>query len=525
MNLRIHNIASNTKRAIASISIVLASASTGSADFLTIEDCIRIALEKNYDVRISENTTKRAEQDVKIANAQFQPSASITTSDSFSTQVRSGDVLDGADQPQSNAQTTRATVSKDIDTGGTVSLSTRLNRNFSNSTNSRINPRYNASAILSIRQPLLSGSGPGVARAQRKLSKLSLEQSELDFQATVLSVINQTEAAYHSLVFAQEQFAVRKAALDLAQTLLEENQFKESRGTATGLDVLQAEVGVANARDRLLRAEKSVQDSQDRLLTIIGEDALVGKELSVETPDISNPPIPEIDSTFDNVIINAPRYLTLINQKQRREVELKRAKRNRLPSLNLNGDYALTGLEGSKLGAYDDVTERDSFNWNWSLSLDLPWGLNEKKANYMKAQIQLDTEEARASREKQRLMRDTRIAIRNVTTAIDGAGIKELETRLSAEEFEMEKARFDNGLSTGRRVLEAQQRMDESKVDELQSQIDLLNAYSNLRELSGESLVNDRPTKTHFGRHLVGLDREGTLQERKFADLFVVRDA
>ena len=75
-----------------------------------------------------------------------------------------------------------------------------------------------------------------------------------------------------------------------------------------------------------------------------------------------------------------------------------------------------------------------------------------------------------------------------MTTAIDGIGIKELATRLSAEEFEMEKAKFDAGLSTGRRVLEAQQRMDESQVDELQAKIDLLDAYSNLRELDGASL-------------------------------------
>ena len=475
-------------RVFAALAIAIVATNVSFANFLSIEDCIRIALDKNFDVRISENATQQAEQDVEIANSRFQPSVSLSTSDSFSTQIRSGDILDGADQPQSNSQNTRVTVSKDIDTGGTVSLSTRLNRNYSNSTNSRINPRYNAAAILSVRQPLLSGSGPAVARAQRKLSEISLEQSKLDFQATVLSVINQTESAYHTLVFAQEQLAVREVALELAQALFEENKTKRDTGIATSLDVLQAEVNVANAKDRLLRAEKTVEDSQDRLLTIIGEDALVGDRIEVEAPDITNPPIPEVDSTFDRVIQNAPRYLTLQNQKTRREIELKRAKRNRLPSLTLNGDYALTGLEKSKLGAYDDVSERDSFNWNWSLALDVPWGLNEKKANYLKAQIQLDSEEARASRERQRLMRDTRIAIRAVTTAIDGASIKELATKLSAEEYEMEKAKFDNGLSTGRFVLEAQQRMDQSKVDELQSKIDLLDAYSDLRELDGGSL-------------------------------------
>ncbi len=459
-----------------------------SAEMLTVEECIQIALNKNFDIRISENTTKRAEQDVEIADAAFQPSFGITTSDSFNTQIRSGDRLDGAAQPQSNAQNTRATVSKDFISGGTLSLSTRLNRRFSNSTNSTINPSYNADTTLSIRQPLLSGYGPAVAKARKRLSLLSLEQAKYDFQATVLRIINDTEVAYHSLAFAQEQLEVRKAALQLAETLLGENKTKMETGIATSLDVLQAQVGVANATDRRLRAEKSLEDARDNLLTILGEDILTNKSIVVEAPDVAAPVAPELETTFSKVIDNAPRYLTLLNQKIQREVELKRAKRNRLPSLNLIGDYSLTGLESNLKGAYDDVTETDSFNWQWSLSLDIPWGLNEKKADYIKAQIQLDTEDARASREKQRLFRDTRIAVRNVTTAIDGISIKELATNLSAEEFEMEKAKFDAGLSTGRRVLEAQQRMDESKVDELQAKIDLLNAYSNLRELDGASL-------------------------------------
>jgi outer membrane protein TolC len=472
----------------ASFGAISFSSGIAAGEMLTVEECIQIALNKNFDIRISQNTTKRAEQDVEIANAEFEPSFGITTSDSFNTQVRSGDRLDGAAQPQSNAQNTRATVSKDFISGGTLSLSTRLNRRFSNSTNSTINPSYNASTTLSIRQPLLSGYGPAVAKARKRLSLLSLEQSKYDFQATVLRIINDTEVAYHSLAFAQEQLEVRQAALELAETLLGENKMKMETGIATSLDVLQAEVGVANATDRLLRAEKSLEDARDNLLTILGEDSLINKEVIVEAPDVANPLAPDLESTFSKVIDNAPRYLTLLNQRIQREVELKRAKRNRLPSLNLNGDYSLTGLEGNLKGAYDDVTETESFNWQWSLSLDIPWGLNEKKANYIKAQIQLDTEDARASREKQRLFRDTRIAVRNVTTAIDGISIKELATNLSAEEFEMEKAKFDAGLSTGRRVLEAQQRMDESKVDELQAKIDLLNAYSDLRELDGASL-------------------------------------
>ena len=252
--------------------LCLTSLELQAQEILTVEKAIQIALESNFDVRISENTTKRAEQDVKIADSEFQPNFGITTSDSFNTQVRSGDLLDGAAQPQSNNQVSRAVVSQDLNTGGNISLSTRLNRNFSNSTNSTINPRYVASTTLSLRQPLLSGYGPDVAKARRRLARLSLDQANLDFQATVLQVVNTVESSYHLLAFAQEQLNVRQAALDLANALLSENRTKMDTGIATSLDVLQAEVGVANATDRLLRAEKATEDAKDRLITVIGDE-------------------------------------------------------------------------------------------------------------------------------------------------------------------------------------------------------------------------------------------------------------
>ena len=88
-------------RIAASMGAISFSSGIAIGEMLTVEECIQIALNKNFDIRISQNTTKRAEQDVEIANAEFEPSFGITTSDSFNTQVRSGDRLDGAAQPQS----------------------------------------------------------------------------------------------------------------------------------------------------------------------------------------------------------------------------------------------------------------------------------------------------------------------------------------------------------------------------------------------------------------------------------------
>jgi len=212
--------------------------------------------------------------------------------------------------------------------------------------------------------------------------------------------------------------------------------------------------------------------------------------LTFETEEILKPSIdiPSEDELFTTALAHQPRYQTLLNQIDQRHVELKRARRNRLPTLNLNGVYAQTGLRGTSGAALDEVGTGDSYNWALNFTVEAPWGLRDRKANYQKAKLQLDSEEARALREKQIILRDSRSAIRLAKLANESIKIKSLASQLSAEEFEMEKAKFDSGLSTGRRVLEAQQRMDESQVDELQSKLDLLNAYSNIQRIDGSLL-------------------------------------
>ena len=459
-----------------------------SAETLTLERCIRLALEENFDLRVSRNAVERAEQDEIIANSQYLPEFLAGSFSSFSVETTSATDLDGSAAPQSDRDNWRTEVSQRLNTGGRITLSSAMNRNETNSSRNLLNPAYDSDVSLQIVQPLLSGFGSDVSKAQRRLSELEIELQKWSFRDQILSVINTTERSYHQVVFAQEQLKIRQSALDLATQLFEENKTKLDTGIATSLDVLQAEVGVANAKDSLLRAERTLGDAKDNLLNAIGLDP---GSMDFEPAQIQKPTheIPTEEQLFTAALAKQPRYQTLLTQIDQRHVELKRARRNRLPTLNLNGTYAQTGLRGTSSDSFDEIGTGDSYNWALNLTVEAPWGLRDRKANYQKAQLQLDSDEARALKEKQNILRDSRAAIREAQLARESIEIKTLASQLSEEEFEMEKAKFDSGLSTGRRVLEAQQRMDESRVDELQSKLDFLNAHSNIQRIDGKLLV------------------------------------
>jgi hypothetical protein len=112
---------------------------------------------------------------------------------------------------------------------------------------------------LAVKQPLLKNAGLTVNRANINRAELGVTRANLDYQSRLLQVVRDTENAYYNLVFAREQLKVRNSSLELAARLYEENQTRKTTGVATDLDVLQAEVGVANARRNVIDAEKTVQ--------------------------------------------------------------------------------------------------------------------------------------------------------------------------------------------------------------------------------------------------------------------------
>jgi outer membrane protein len=82
-----------------------------------------------------------------------------------------------------------------------------------------------------------------------------------------------------------------------------------------------------------------------------------------------------------------------------------------------------------------------------------------------------------------------RAAVRSVETNLESVVISTKATELSVKKYELEKARFDAGLSTARLVLQAQDDLEASRLSELQAKVTLRNAIAELHRLEGSSLT------------------------------------
>jgi outer membrane protein TolC len=334
---------------------------------------------------------------------------------------------------------------------------------------------------------LLKGFGSKVTLAGVQRSRIGIDRATYDYRARVLDVLRDTEVAYYRLVYGREQFLVRELGLKAAKELLDENQAKREAGVVTDLDVLNAEVGVANQQIFLMLAGQTMRDNEDRLRALIGQfelDAPLGEA------SFSDPPAITLDSaeTFERAKESQPEYLAELALIEQLRVDVAFARNATRPQVDLSGAVGINADEASYGTAIDRLPDADSHLWQVNLSVTYPWGAKADKARHRTAKNNLNREMMRLRQVEQNILVQARAAVRNVETGLETVRASKLATELSIKQYELEKARFDAGLSTSRRVLDAQRDLDLARLTDLDNRVALHEAIATLNRLEGRTL-------------------------------------
>lgn len=450
---------------------------------LTLEECIARALKKNFDLEIGRYNPVIAKDDIDVARGIYEPQLSVTGSLG---EAKTGFSSIPGTGTSSRTSDLRVGVTQELYTGTSLSASSSLDRSATNPALA-FNPAYDADLTLSARQSLLRGFGVSINRAPIERAKIGLNRANLDYQGQILSVIENTEDAYFNLAFAREDLTVKKLSLDLAQRLYDEAKTRRTTGVATDLDVLQAEVGVANARRSTVEAEQAVKDRQDALLALIGQfelDAAVGNVSFTDTPSAA----PVYASSLASAKERQPEFLSAKAAIEQYKIDVRLAHDAAKPDLTVGGAVGLNGNDRNSRDAYGNAFDRDNYSWQVDFAFNYPWGRGAERARERQSRAVLTREETRLRQLEQSLEVQVRSAVRSVETNIESVKIASLASSLSQKQYELEKAKFDAGLSTSRRVLEAQDDLESARVAELQAKVALHTSIAALHRLEGSSI-------------------------------------
>ena len=459
-----------------------------SGPVLTLEECIRLALARGFDLDIEHQSLSIAQDNVPIARSTFQPVLSATAGKSDIRTAAQDEF--GLAATRSETVDTGVGVSQRLLTGTQLSLGLQNNRFNVDPAIAALNPAYTSDATLTLHQPLLKGFGTRLNSQVIRRAEIGLGIAGNNYESRALDVIQGTENAYYLLTGARDQLQVFRSSLQLAQALLSESQSRRTAGMATGLDVLQAQVGVANARRSVLEAQRTVRASEDNLTALIGRfqfDTPLGATRA--DADDTREGAPTFENSYRLALERYPALLSARATLEIAKLDVSFAHNDLLPSLDLDLALGFNGSDSTRRGAFAGISNPDGYNWQAGLSITYPLGRMAEKARFRQSRFALSQAELREKQLEQDVLVAVRNAVRDVETSREVVSIATQAADLAQRQYEAETERFRAGLSTSRRVLEAQTDLESARVANLQARLDLQTARAALRRLEGTSLA------------------------------------
>jgi len=308
-----------------------------------------------------------------------------------------------------------------------------------------------------VEQPLFTGFA---TLSNYQLAQLGLDVANLQLSQTRLDLILQVKEAYFAILTAEELEEVRKQAVEQLQAELKVAQDFYRVGMSPKVDVLDAEVRLAEAEQQLIRAEKSVRLNKARLNTILRQP--IDQEMGVADVLGHQPYDKTYESCLEISLQGRPEVLEAEKNVARAEKEITLAKSAYYPAVSLSGNYYRAGDEAALNGS--DFVDRE----NWDVVAEatmtfFEWGKTRHATSEKRARLRQAGHALEQIRDAIRL--EVKTSYLNLETAEKNIGVAKKGVTSAEENFRISKERFEEQVATATEVLDAQTRLTEAKTN------------------------------------------------------------
>jgi outer membrane protein TolC len=380
---------------------------------LTLDECLRVALENGEVIRILAGTTAAPSgstiYDASIINNQIEQAKSRfdprlvynATHNRIENPIA---LLDPGDPTLAIITGNRTDtfnhevgVAKSNVYGGQWNVGVNSNPTRFNGPGSfPLNPRTGSAAELSYTQPLLQGAGFYVNTAPIVIARLNSERSFFQMKDSTQEMARGVIEAYWNLVFARTNLWARRIQLRLAQATFErEKARKDIAGMADAGEVAQARVTFNQFRATAIAAEAAVLSTEAALRNILGLP-----------PEDSRIIVPCSPPTNERFIDDWETLMTLTEQRRPDILELKiiyeadqqrllQARNQMLPTANAVALYRWNGLEGEMpSGATISTGAGEYTDWSLGINFSVPLGYRQGRATVRQQELTLVRDQA-----------------------------------------------------------------------------------------------------------------------------------
>lgn len=411
-----------------------------SQEILTLEDAVKIALQNNFEIKISKNNLKKNETNATISNTGIFPKIAANIVDNNSLQNTTQTRQDGTVTKLDNAKNNNLTYGIGLD--WTVFDGFKMFAKFDQ---------------------------------LKTLQKLG----EANLKLTIISKISDVNTTYYDLVQQQQQLSALDSSIVISKQRLNLAQNRFTIGKASKLEVLNAQVDLNTDTTTLLQQKELYANTKTLLNQILARDLKINfnvielftvddKLLLSDLQSLTEKQNPELESQILN--------------KKIAELQLKQIKGDRYPIIKINSAYNFSESQSS-LGFISQSSAK-GLNYGFSASLNLFDGFAQRR-NEKNAKIDIDNATIAVAQKNQELQTYLTTSYQTYLTNLELTKIEERNEVIAKQNLDITLEKFRIGTITTLEFRTAQLNYINAKVRNSFAQFQAKISEIQLKELAG----------------------------------------
>lgn len=413
---------------------------SNAQEVLTLEDAVKIALENNYEIKISKNDLRIDQSNVAYGNAGMLPKLTANVVDNNNVQNTSQTRIDGTVNELDNAKNNNLTYGVGLD------------------------------------WTIFDGF-----KMFAKLDQLKALQKlgEAELKLTIITKISDVNATYYDLVQQQQQLAALDSSIVISNQRVALAQNRYTIGKASKLEVLNAQVDLNTDTTMLLRQKELYANTKTLLNQILARDPKTEFKVIEQITVDDKLLLPELQSLAEkqNPVLEAQ----ILNKKVA-ELQLKQVKGDRYPVLRLNSAYNFSESESS-LGFVTQSSAK-GFNYGFTATLNLFDGFAQNR-NEKIAKIQIENSTIAIEQQTQALATTLTTSYQTYLTNLELSKLEEKNEAIAKQNLDITLEKFRIGTIATLEFRTAQLNYINAKVRNSNAQFQAKLSEIALKELAG----------------------------------------
>jgi outer membrane protein len=345
-------------------------------------------------------------------------------------------------------------------------------------------PDQNWNSDIRVQQNIYDG---GRMTSAVRSARLTRQQALLNFQTVLADTLLSVRVAYDDVLVGAEQIAVNEASVKLLTDELEDTRKRYKAGTVPQLDVLRADVELANERPRLIQARNTYRIAKNNLLNLLGCNLpqSIWEDVPLQLSDtlLARPLDLDLSAALGRALQKRPELAALRKTQALRKEDIVQAKAAYKPTAQIYGGYEWQSLP------YENNISADLYGWvagaqiSWSIfdSGSTRGKIIQAKANYDKARLDVEDNQ-------RQIELDVRTAYSNFIEARETLESQKTVVAEAEEALRQAEARLSAGSATQLDVLNSQTALTQARTTQAQALHDYSVARARLQRAVGDDM-------------------------------------